>query len=160
MLATLNKSENGYTAIYERNFNQPTQRVWEALTSNDKLKIWMSHLEIIDLSKGGTIIFHHNDGTDNIENMNVTDFENNHVIEFEWGTDIARFEVYQNGTGSKLIMKEIIHELTDHTPKDLAGWHVCLMIFSNVVNNDLKELPENEWEKWYEQYITLVNQYK
>ncbi|WP_097148159.1 SRPBCC family protein [Ureibacillus acetophenoni] len=62
--------------------------------------------------------------------------------------------------GSKLIMKEFINQLTDHTPKDLAGWQVCLMHLSNVINDSTIEIPDNEWEKWYEEYKSLVEQYK
>jgi hypothetical protein len=31
---------------------------------------------------------------------------------------------------------------------------------SNVINNESKEIPENEWEKWYEEYKSLIGQYR
>ena len=56
------------------------------------------------------------------------------------------------------MLTEFISNLTDHTPKDLAGWHVCLMRFSNLVNELPDEQTENEWEQWYEEYKRLVEE--
>ncbi len=157
MLATLTKSNNEFIATFERSFDQPVEKVWAVLTRNDQLAKWMSHLEIKEMGKDGLIIFNYNDGSGQSEKMKITDFEDLSVIEFEWGKDIVRFEVHPTGTGTLLILKEFIKELTDHTPKDLAGWHMCLNIFEHVVNNVESQLPDNnEWEKWYDEYKKIV----
>lgn len=159
-IATLMKDENGYTAEYVRQLKQPSEKVWNSITNNEKLKKWMDHLEIVDLRKNGKILFHYNDGSDQFEEMVITDYEEHSMIEFEWGEDFVRFEVLQTDEGTTLIMKESIHHLTDHTPKDLAGWQVCLMHLANVINDESVEVPDNEWEKWFEIYNTLLEQYK
>lgn len=157
LLASITKSNNEYIAVYERSFNQPVEVVWGVLTKNDQLTKWMSHLEITDLRKDGQIIFNYNDGSNNFEKMKITDFEDQSVIEFEWGKDIVRFDVHPTETGSILLLKEFIKEITNHTPKDLAGWHMCLNVFKDVVNGTANQLPNNdEWEKWYKEYIHIV----
>lgn len=159
MLATLTKSNNEFIATFERTFDQPVEKVWAVLTENNQLAKWMSHLEIKDMRKGGLIIFNYNDGSGQTEEMKITDYEHQSVIEFEWGNDIVRFEVHPSEIGAFLILKEFIKELTDHTPKDLAGWHMCLNVFRDVVNGTVNQLPNNnEWEKLYKEYIKLVEQ--
>ncbi|WP_158599730.1 SRPBCC family protein [Lysinibacillus halotolerans] len=156
MIASLYKSENGTIAEYDRIFSSSQEEVWDVLTNNEKLKLWMHHLEITNLGKGGHIKFHFHDGSGNVEDITITDFEEGRVLAFEWGNDIVRFAIQPKNKGTQLIMKQIISEITDHTPKDLAGWHVCLLHFSDVVNKQFIHYPENEWEKWYEKYKEQV----
>ena len=161
MLATLTKNEDHFIAKYVREFYHPSEKVWDGITNNGKLTKWMGHLEIVDLRKDGKILFHYNDGSGKLEEMKITDFEAQSVIEFEWGEDRVRFEVStRDSGGSQLILKEFIQVLTDHTPKDLAGWQVCLMHLSNVITDEAKQIPEDEWEKWYEEYKAVVGKFK
>ncbi|MDN4493421.1 SRPBCC domain-containing protein [Ureibacillus aquaedulcis] len=157
MLAKIYKSDAGYTAEYEHNYEVPSERVWSSLVSNENYRFWMEHLEITDLSKGGNINFHFNDGSGTIEKITITDYMEGKVLQFEWGEDTVRFEIIPAYTSSRLIMKQFLTKLTDHTPKDLAGWHVCLQKFDDVVTGESHFLPEDEWEKWYAEYKLLVN---
>ncbi|OMP67852.1 hypothetical protein BTO28_05030 [Domibacillus epiphyticus] len=56
-----------------------------------------------------------------------------------WAKDVVRFELYSEQEGCQLVFIEKIHTITNHTPKDLAGWHVCLVVIKSVIgwNNDL-----------------------
>ena len=159
MLAKMYKSVNGYTAEYKRYFNVPFEKVWASLVNNENFKFWMGHLEITDLSKGGKMLFHYNDGSGKFENMTITDFVDGELLQLEWGTDTVRFETVPYEEGSLLISKEYIREITDHTPMDLAGWHVCLLRFNDVVTGESNELPADEWEKWYCEYKLLVKNF-
>lgn len=159
-IVTLTKSETMIIAEYVNEFHRAPEKVWDSITNNEHLKKWMAHLEIVDLRKDGIMLFHYNDGSGKFEEMKITDFEDQSVIEFQWGEDIVRFEVIPTNDGCKLTMKEFINHLTDHTPKDLAGWQVCLMHLSNVITDESREILHNEWEKWYEEYKVLVRQYK
>lgn len=157
MLAKIYKSDKGFTAEYERIYDVPAEIVWLSLISNEKFKFWMEHLEITDLRNGGNINFHYNDGSGNLEKITITDFVDGEVLQFEWGEDTVRFEVLPNNTGSTLIINQFLTQITDHTPKDLAGWHVCFMHFDNVVTGESHIIPQGEWEKWYAEYKLLVN---
>lgn len=158
MLAKIFKSEVNFTAQYDRTFNVPAEKVWSSLTNNENFKFWMEHLEITDLRKGGNINFHYNDGSGNLEKIKITDFVDGKVLQFDWGEDTVRFETIPQTLGSKLVMKQFLTKITDHTPKDLAGWHVCLLRFNDVVTGESHLLPEDEWEKWYAEYKLLVKQ--
>ncbi|MFC7684816.1 SRPBCC domain-containing protein [Ureibacillus sp. GCM10028918] len=157
MLAKIYKDDTGYTAEYEHVYKVSSESVWSSLISNENFKFWMEHLEITDLSKGGNINFHYNDGSGTIEKISITHYVEGKVLQFEWGEDTVRFEISPNNTGSQLTMKQFLTNLTDHTPKDLAGWHVCLLHFDNVVTGESHLIAEDEWEKWYVEYKLLVN---
>ncbi|PLT35953.1 SRPBCC family protein [Bacillus sp. V5-8f] len=159
MLAVIEKAEDvGYIARYDRPLKHSVEKVWAALTQNDKLAKWMSNLQVEDLQKGGTIKFDMQDGSGTFMVMEILDFKENSVLEFEWGNDRVRFELYPTPDGCLLVLKEFINTLTDHTSKDLAGWHVCLDIFSALLEGHYMEFPKEDWEKWHDQYIASVKQ--
>ncbi|MEH6887938.1 SRPBCC family protein, partial [Priestia megaterium] len=125
---------------------------------NDKLQKWMSNLEVVDLRKGGTIKFNMNDGTANSFDISILDIEEQSCLQYEWGEGWVRFELSSKDNGCLLILKEYIPNLSGHTPKDLSGWHVCLIMFCSVLEGQYMDFPKGEWEKWYEEYVRVINQ--
>ncbi|SKB89717.1 Activator of Hsp90 ATPase homolog 1-like protein [Lysinibacillus sp. AC-3] len=118
----------------------------------------MNNLEIIDLRKNGKIHFNMNDGTDNYMEITITDYIEKEVLEFDWGKDTLRFELSPTSSGSILVLLESIGALTEHTPKDLAGWHICLGLLSDLLNGTVHgEFPMEEWQKWFAEYKQLVH---
>lgn len=157
MLATIHKQQNHYIFKFSRSLPYPTETVWAALTENDKLQKWMSNLEVINLQKNGKILFNMNDGTDVFLEIRITDYAAKEVLEFDWGNDKVRFELSPTDNGSVLLLAESIEELTDHTPKDLAGWHICLDLLSDLLNGTIHEnFPMEEWQKQFTEYKQLV----
>lgn len=53
-------------------------------------------------------------------------------------------------------MIEKIKMITNHTPKDLAGWHVCLDVIHALLDGRSIASREDEWKKWYEKYVEAV----
>ncbi|RFU62405.1 SRPBCC family protein [Peribacillus glennii] len=159
MLAVIEKADNGgYFARFERPLKHSVEKVWAALTENDKLEKWMPNLQVDDLRKGGTIKFDMKDGSGTFIDMKILDFEEYSVLEYEWGNDRVRFELYPQPDGCLLVLKEYINTLTDHTSKDLAGWHVCLDAFSALLEGRFMDFPKAEWEKWHDKYAASVKQ--
>lgn len=158
MKAVIEKVEDGYIERFERSLHHSVEKVWVALTDNKKLERWFSNLQVIELRKGGTIKFNMNDGSGSSIDMEITDFKKGSILEYEWGDGRVRFELYSKSVGCLLIMKEFISTLNDHTPKDLAGWHVSLDILSALLNDHYMDFPKDEWEKWYKKYSLAVKQ--
>ncbi|OJE44061.1 activator of Hsp90 ATPase 1 family protein [Bacillus proteolyticus] len=150
MLAQIEKQTDGYIIKFERQFPNTIEEVWSVLTENSKLKKWMSNLQIENLKTGGIIKFDMMDGS--FLNIDILECKLNSVLEFTWDKDRVRFEIHKEENGSLLLLKEYIHELTDHTPKDIAGWHICLDLFSSVLEGKEKEFSENEWRQWFGKY--------
>jgi uncharacterized protein YndB with AHSA1/START domain len=46
MLASIQKVEGGYIARFDRPLKHSVEKVWAALTENDKLARWMSNLQV------------------------------------------------------------------------------------------------------------------
>lgn len=158
MLATIQKQQNNYFVKFNRPLAHSVDAVWTILTENGKLQKWMNNLEIIDLRKNGKIHFNMNDGTNAFQEIAITDYAEKKLLEFDWGKDTVRFELSPTSSGSILVLLETIGELTEHTPKDLAGWHVCLVLLSDLLNGTVhEEFPLEEWQKWYAEYKQLVD---
>ncbi|MDM5155047.1 SRPBCC family protein [Bacillus sp. DX1.1] len=160
MLAIIEKMENGYVAQYNRPLSNSVEKVWAALTENDKLARWMPNLQVEDLRKGGTIKFDMMDGSGTFIDIEILDCRLNSVLEFTWGNDRVRFELYRESDGCLLTLKEFINAINDHTPKDLAGWHICLDVLSALLDGCYMEFPKEEWERWYKKYDLAIKQMK
>ncbi|MED0943446.1 SRPBCC family protein [Bacillus mycoides] len=156
MLAQIEKQPDGYIIKFERQFPNTIEEVWSVLTENSKLKKWMSNLQIENLKTGGIIKFDMMDGS--FLNIDILECQLNSVLEFTWDKDRVRFEIHKEENGSLLLLKEYIHELTDHTPKDIAGWHICLDLFSSVLEEEEKEFSKNEWQQWFEKYKDKIQE--
>ncbi len=158
MIAIIEKQNNEYFVQYDRHLPFTIEEVWSVLTDNNKLKKWMSNLQIEDLKTGGIIKFDMMDGT--FINIDILECQMNSVLEFTWDKDRVRFEIHKKENGSLLLLKEFIHELTDHTPKDIAGWHICLDLFSSVLEGEEKEFSKDEWEYWFDKYKVKTDELK
>ncbi|MGE6599197.1 SRPBCC family protein [Bacillus proteolyticus] len=156
MLAQIEKQTDGYIIKFERQFPNTIEEVWSVLTENSKLKKWMSNLQIENLKTGGIIKFDMMDGS--FLNIDILECQLNSVLEFTWDKDRVRFEIHKEENGSLLLLKEYIHELTDHTPKDIAGWHICLDLFSSVLEEEEKAFSENEWQQWFGKYKDKIQE--
>jgi uncharacterized protein YndB with AHSA1/START domain len=160
MLASIQKIEDGYVARFDRSLNLSVEKVWAALTENDKLVKWMPNLQVEVLRKGGAIKFDMKDGSGTFIDIEILDFELNSVLEFTWGKDRVRFELYSMPNGCLLVLKEFIGTLNAHTSKDLSGWHVCLAVLSELLEGRFMDFPKGEWQKYYEQYAAAINEIK
>ncbi|SHF26040.1 Uncharacterized conserved protein YndB, AHSA1/START domain [Seinonella peptonophila] len=156
MLAVVKKVKDGYIATYKRQLNHSIGKVWASLTENDKLEKWMSNLQVVDLQKGGTIKFNFNDGSGNSFDIMIMDYKEHSYIQYEWGEGWVRFELYPKDDGCLLVLKEFIPTLSDHTSKDLAGWHACLDMFSNLLEGQFIDFPKDKWKTWYENYQRVL----
>ncbi|WP_152656005.1 SRPBCC family protein [Oceanobacillus sp. CFH 90083] len=156
MLATLEKAENGYTAIFKREWKNTVEEVWSALTENNKLQQWMPNLEVADLRTDGMMKFNMNDGTGKFLDITILDYKEKSYWQFEWGEGSVRFELESAKDGCILLLKEYIPALNNHIPKDLAGWHICLEMLDEVLKGRKMEFPKDLWEARYEDYKQII----
>jgi len=63
---------------------------------------------------------------------------------------------FDMGDGCRLVFIEKLNRITDHTPRDLAGWHVCLAVIAALLDGRTIESRKSEWEKWHEQYREAI----
>nr|WP_309119012.1 SRPBCC family protein [Paenibacillus sp.] len=151
MLAKITKTETGHLAEFKRTLRHAPERVWAMLTVNDKLSTWFSELRVEDLREGGTISFDLGDGT--FEEMKIIELKPYSVLEYTWGNDRVRFELSPAADGGTMLtLKEFIGEVNAHTPKDLAGWDVCLDVIEALLDERGFGDRKTAWEPKYEAY--------
>ncbi|UUZ81910.1 SRPBCC family protein [Paenibacillus sp. P26] len=155
MLAVVQKVEGGYVARFDRHLKHSVEKVWSWLTENDKLGKWFAESRVEDLREGGVIKFDMQDGT--FEEMQIIELKMHSVLEYTWGKDRVRFELYPEEGGCHLVLIEKIREITDHTPKDLAGWHVCLDVISALLDGRTLD-RKDEWRAQYEKYVQRIGE--
>lgn len=107
MIAKISKTQQGYMAQFERHLPHPAEEVWTWLTENDKLAQWFPELRAGDLRKGGFMAFDMQDG--HLEELEITDFQMGHLLEFNWWAEHVRFELTEESAGSRLLMQEKSH---------------------------------------------------
>jgi len=156
MIADIKKVESGYIARFKRHLNHPVEKVWSMLTENKQLQKWFAELRVDELREGGLIKFDMGDGT--FEEIKILELKTNCLLEYTWGEDIVRFELFQEAEGCLLVLDEMIVELTNHTSKDLAGWHVCLDVIEHLLNKSEVGSREEAWKKLYQEYKKAVEQ--
>ncbi|MFF2754563.1 SRPBCC family protein [Psychrobacillus sp. NPDC058041] len=154
MIATIQKEDEIYTAHYERHFHHSVEKVWSMLTDNELLQQWFTELQVVDLRKDGLIKFDMQDGT--FIDMKILDFEPMQVLAFEWGKDSVRFELSPVSDGCRLVFIETLSSFTEHTIKDLAGWHVCLEVIETLLDGRTMASREDTWKVWYVKYKELL----
>lgn len=153
MIAAIEKAGNGCTARFERHLKHSAEEVWAWLTENEKLAQWFKELRVGELREGGFMRFDMQDGT--YEDLPITDLKTHKALEFSWWADSVRFELSPEPGGCQLVLIEKLEQITDHTPKDLAGWHVCLDVIEALMDGITIERME-EWKKWYEKYQQAI----
>ncbi|MDQ0271434.1 SRPBCC family protein [Cytobacillus purgationiresistens] len=151
MIAEIQKAGNEYIARFERRLEHSVEQVWSMLTNNEQLSKWFAELSVEDLREGGFIKFDMGDGS--YEKMEILTLKEHSVLEYTWAEDIVRFELYPDDNGCRLVMIEKIKTITSHTPRDLAGWHVCLEVIQALLDGRTIESREDEWKKWYDKYV-------
>lgn len=155
MRAEITQLDEGYKAVFERQFEHGAAEVWSMLVDNAWLQQWFDELRMRESGKGGNMIFDMGNGE--TEELAITDFEEGRILAFEWWDDHVRFEV-ERGTGenSKLRLIETIQRITPQTAKDLAGWHVCLGVIEAILNGENID-RDHEWQQWHEEYKRLLS---
>ncbi|OZU89145.1 activator of Hsp90 ATPase 1 family protein [Virgibacillus indicus] len=156
MLAKIDKSGEFAAAVFTRQFYYSIDEVWSYLTNNDKLQQWFPELEIQKLEKGSEILFDMKDG--NYEKMEILEVEPKSILAFTWDKNSVQFELAANSFGCKLVFKEYLHEVTDHTPKDLAGWHVCLEVIQALLDGTTIRNRRSLWNRWYKKYQEAIEE--
>lgn len=156
MSAEIKKVKNGYIARFERPLKHSAKEIWSFLTDNEKLKQWFPELHIDDLREGGIIKFDMQDGT--YEEMDITELKMYSVLEYTWGEDLVRFELYPETEGCRLVFIERLKKMTDHTPKDIAGWDVCLDVIEALLDGRTVESRKDIWKVKYEKYVQEIEQ--
>lgn len=150
----MKKVDRGGIAQFERELTHSVEVVWSWLTDNEKIAKWFPELQMGELREGGFLTFDMPNGK--VEKLAIKALKMYSVLEFDWWDEGIRFELYQENEGCKLMMIERMAAITNHTPKDLAGWNVCLDVIQALMDGKTIDSRNEYWKEWYGKYLRAV----
>lgn len=126
-LGTLSKHADGYQLILEQTFNHSIEKVWDAITNPDKMRIWFTDVKM-DFTEGGKITFIFQDEAKSESYGRILTIQPPWLFEFLWlGEDLpdehARWELFEEGANSTRLVLTYSRVNESYAPSVAAGWH-------------------------------------
>ncbi|TFE00635.1 SRPBCC family protein [Jeotgalibacillus salarius] len=138
---TLHESNDHYVLRFERSFSQNPHDVFRILTTPDYFVQWYPFATgEMDLKPGGEISFDDGEGT--TYKGIITEIEEPVLFGFREEGDLIRVSIEQKESGSQMTFT---HTFDDNAwaVNTAAGWHRCLDVFDQIVNEHPVEWKEN-----------------
>lgn len=135
--ASVEQDYGGWTLVFVRDFAQPPQRVWKAITDPDELREWAPFDSTFDLAVPGTTTLTTAGGSSPVDlPSHIQLVEPPRELEYSWGPDRLRWKLEPFGSGTRLTLR---HTMSDRSlvPKAAAGWQICF----DVAEKFLDGLP-------------------
>jgi uncharacterized protein YndB with AHSA1/START domain len=108
---------------FTRTLAHAPEKVWRAITDPEHRTAWFPDTSIGDFETvGARLKFAYPGGDFDGEVLAANPPK---LLELRWGTDILRFELQPDGTGTVLVFSDTITEVGKGA-RDTAGWHVCI----------------------------------
>ena len=132
----------------ERRLADPPTVIWSALTEREQLRSWFPSDVIVDGGRwevGAAITFRFPpEVIDLTITGEVLEVQEPHVLSFTWGEETLRFELFEEGEGTRLVL---VDELPAHAAaRNAAGWDTCLDRLAGL------RPPEDAWRPRFERY--------
>ena len=110
---------------FERHLVHPIDAVWRGITDPAELEHWFPCAVELDLRVGGAMTFDFS--PDFSLDGEVLELDPPRRFVFRWGADVLRFELAEEGGGTRLVMVHLLHDEGEPAAaKTAAGWHLCL----------------------------------
>lgn len=128
----IKKTLNSTTVTWHVQLPATVSNVWELLTTDKGLASWFPELRMGKLGDEGYLLFQMTE-TEQIK-MPIIVYNDLEIIGFDWGADQVIIKIIRlPDQQTRLELKEVITEITEHTPRDLAGWTFCLERIKAVI---------------------------
>ncbi len=125
---------------------------WRLLSTTEGLRSWFPELSVAEFKVGGSLAFN-STNTEQIA-MPIYQLQQESELGFGWARDRVHFalsEETRDGT-TKLIFTEEVQNVTSHTPRDLAGWYMCLQRMQQVSRGEDTTFDQALFDRLFEEY--------
>jgi uncharacterized protein YndB with AHSA1/START domain len=136
----ITREPDGYMVVFQRNFQHPIEKVWDALTNPAILKIWFTEIEM-DFREGGKMVFHFADDPKSVSNGEIVTIKAPHLFEFTWEGELARWELTARSKTSCALKLTYSRLAEDYAVKAPAGFHIILDQLDAVLNGRTVPYP-------------------
>ena len=93
---------------FERQLVHPIDAVWRGITDPAELEHWFPCAVELDLRVGGAMSFDF--APDFALDGEVLELDPPRRFVFRWGADVLRFELAEEGGGTRLVMVQLLHD--------------------------------------------------
>lgn len=141
---------DGVEILLTRDIPHPPQRVWDALTDPDQLKVWLMEVDIFDLRVGGMIRFTE-EGMGPASEILILDPPR--TLELTWTTghppphSIVRFDLAPSAAGTLLTLRHSRNPARPVALDHAAGWQTHVEWLEAML--DSRDLIDF-WPRWQE----------
>jgi uncharacterized protein YndB with AHSA1/START domain len=172
---TVEKIDGRYVLRFERHFQHPVERVWDALTRPERIPEWWGEGEVaLELVEGGKYDVRTTGppelveaviaeaGEDGLTQHNtVLRVDPPVLFEHTFGApdSIARWELQRDADGCRLTLTHTeppSFDMADDGPRDLGGWHTVLHRLGAVLDGKPVPWQKEDWEEHRDRYAAKV----
>ncbi|MBC6116833.1 SRPBCC family protein [Listeria innocua] len=150
------RDNDGAVVNFELEISATKADVFALLTTNEGLAKWFNELEIGELGATGHLLFIMT--PEEKITMPIRAFEPNKKIAFQWDQDEVAFELNEIAVNkTKLIFTEQLTTITEHSPRDISGWHICLKKLQASAEGKIYDFNKAEFETLFAKYQKELN---
>ena len=152
---------DGHPALrFERYLSKPAPDVWAALTEPAALHAWLQAEATIDPWLGGRFHLVLGGGSSRMEGE-ILGWDPPRRLEYTWpegaanGDSIVRFEVYDDGGGSRLVLTHVLTgggDLADFA----SGWHWHLDALDSALDGEARVFDRPRWAALRQAYAATL----
>lgn len=133
-----------YALRFERFFNYNPEEVFLTITNPSDFAQWYPFATgEMDLRIGGQISF--NDGEGTTYNGTITALEKPYLFGFREVDDLINISLQEEGKGCRMIFTHTFND-DSWAVQTAAGWHRCLDVLGQIVNDKPINWPDNSIE--------------
>ncbi|MGG0658396.1 SRPBCC domain-containing protein [Rummeliibacillus pycnus] len=126
-----------------------SEKVWNVLTNNDEIKKWFPEMSYHE--NEGLGYYRWFDGNLDMK-LNVFQKEDKQLIAFEWASNTVHIQLTSKNHETEFVFFESLKDIVEHTPKDLAGWYVCIEKIRHLAEETGEKVNDELWIEKYEEY--------
>lgn len=156
-LGKVTKENDGYKVVLVRTFNHSAEKVWDAITNPDKLRIWFTQFKI-DFREGGKMSIYFDDAAKTVSTAEIIRIDPPRRFIYSWEGELADWEITPTGSNEcrlTLTYSKLAKEYAGSAP---AGFHSLLDQLATVLDGRTEPYSFGADENNPEQ-IKLRNEY-
>lgn len=139
-LGKVTKQADGYQVRFERMLPHPIEKVWDALTNTELLKMWFTDIEM-DFRPGGQITFRFRDEAKTASYGQIVKIEPPHLFVFTWEGELANWELFREGKSKCRLVLTYSKLSEQYAANAPAGFHSLLDRLSAMLDGEQKFYP-------------------
>jgi uncharacterized protein YndB with AHSA1/START domain len=142
---------------FRREFGQPVERVWDAITNPDDLAAWFPSKVRMESRVGGTIEFYGDPNQPETRSSGtILIYEPPTRLAYSWHASELHFRIDPTGNGCVLTLTDVL-ESRDAAARNAAGWTVCLSELTKHLDGQkvdgLHSDGAESWRQHYDDYV-------